>query len=224
MSLLTINDLAVKIEDKMILQDINFDLERGEALALLGHNGAGKSTLMHVITGLRDKHKGKVILNNHEQEDILNYKENFVYLPEEPLLLTELTVMQHFQLYGKSYRISESDLMYKVNKYIKGFELEEKLNEYPGSLSKCMSQKVQTTCAFLPEFPLLLIDEPFMGLDVYAVDYFLEILAEKSAEGTTIIITTHQLERVSSIADTFIQLQNGKIIESGNVEEFLGIK
>src|SRR5690625_7325472 len=130
--------------------------------------------------------------------------------------------MLHFQLYGKSYRISESDLMYKVNKYIKGFELEEKLNEYPGSLSKGMRQKVQTICAFLPDVPLLLIDEPFMGLDVYAVDYFLEILAEKSAEGTTIIITTHQLERVSSIADTFIQLQNGKIIESRSEERRVG--
>ena len=224
MPLLTINDLTVKIEDKMILQDINFDLERGEALALLGHNGAGKSTLMHVITGLRDKHKGKVILNNHEQEDILNYKENFVYLPEEPLLLTELTVMQHFQLYGKSYQIAEDELMAKVKKYTEGFELVEKLNEYPGALSKGMRQKVQTICAFLPDVPLLLIDEPFMGLDVYAVDYFLEILEEKANEGTSIIITTHQLERVGTIADTYIQLQNGKIIERGNVEEFLGIK
>src|SRR5699024_12133294 len=134
MSLLTINDLAVKIEDKMILQDINFDLERGEALALLGHNGAGKSTIMHVITRLRDKHKGKVIINNHEQEDILYYKENFVYLPEEPLLLTELTVMQHFQLYGKSYQIAEDELMAKVKKYTEGFELVEKLNKYTCAL------------------------------------------------------------------------------------------
>src|SRR5690625_4240356 len=105
--------------------------------------------------------------------------------------------MQHNQLYSKSYRISESDLMYKVNKYIKGFELEEKLNEYSGSLSKGMRQKVQTICAFLPDVPLLLIDEPFMGLAVYAVDYFLVMLGVKLAEGTTIIITTHQLERVS---------------------------
>jgi len=224
MPLLNINKLSVKIENKFILSEIDFVVPKGETLALLGHNGAGKSTLIQTITGIRDKHTGTITLNEYNQEDILNYKENFVYLPEEPLLLTELTVMQHFQLYGKSYRISESDLMYKVNKYIKGFELEEKLNEYPGSLSKGMRQKVQTICAFLPDVPLLLIDEPFMGLDVYAVDYFLEILAEKSAEGTTIIITTHQLERVSSIADTFIQLQNGKIIESGNVEEFLGIK
>lgn len=224
MPLLTINDLAVKIEDRMILQDINFELERGEALALLGHNGAGKSTLMHVITGLRDKYKGKVTLNNYDQNDILNYKENFVYLPEEPLLLTELTVMQHFQLYGKSYQIPEDELMTKVKEYTEGFELIEKLNEYPGALSKGMRQKVQTICTFLPDVPLLLIDEPFMGLDVYAVDYFLEILEKKANEGTSIIITTHQLERVGAIADRYIQLQNGEIIEQGNVEEFLGIK
>ncbi len=224
MSLLNVSNLSVKIETKLILEDINFNVEKGEALALLGHNGAGKSTLMQAITGLRDKHTGTITLNDYDQEDILNYKENFVYLPEEPLLLTELTVMQHFQLYGKSYQIPETELMTKVKKYTEGFELVEKLDEYPGALSKGMRQKVQTICAFLPHVPLLLIDEPFMGLDVYSVDYFLEILAEKVSEGTSIIITTHQLERVSEIADKYIQLQNGKIIEQGSVEEFLGIK
>src|SRR5699024_2882542 len=141
MRLLNIHKLSVKIENKFILNEIDHVDTTLVTLVRLGHNGSGKLTLIQTTTGVRDKHTGTITINEYNQEDILNYKENFVYLPEEPLLLTELTVMQHFQLYGKSYRISESDLMYKVNKYIKGFELEEKLNEYPGSLSKGMRQK-----------------------------------------------------------------------------------
>src|SRR5699024_12884977 len=118
MILLNINKLSVKIENKFILSEIDFVVPKGETLALLGHKGAGKSTLIQTITGIRDKHTGTITLNEYNQEDILNHKENFVYLPEEPLLLTELTVMQHFHLYVKSYRISQSDLMYTISRYI----------------------------------------------------------------------------------------------------------
>src|SRR5690625_6153650 len=85
MPLLNINKLSVKIENKFILSEIDFVVPKGETLALLGHNGAGKSTLIQTITGIRDKHTGTITLNEYNQEDILNYKENFVYLPEEPL-------------------------------------------------------------------------------------------------------------------------------------------
>src|SRR5690625_6448478 len=84
MPLLNINKLSVKIENKFILSEIDFVVPKGETLALLGHNGAGKSTLIQTITGIRDKHTGTITLNEYNQEDILNYKENFVYLPEEP--------------------------------------------------------------------------------------------------------------------------------------------
>src|SRR5690625_6061824 len=161
MPLLNINKLSVKIENKFILSEIDFVVPKGETLSLLGHNGAGKSTLIQTITGIRDKHTGTITLNEYNQEDILNYKENFVYLPEEPLLLPELTVMQHFQLYGKSYHIAENRLLSLVDSYVSGFELQDKLHEYPESLSKGMRQKVQIICTFLPEVPLLLIDEPF---------------------------------------------------------------
>src|SRR5699024_517355 len=124
-------------------------------------NGAGKSTLMKTIIGMIDKSDGKIsILETYDQDkSLLSFKKHIAYLPEEPLLLTELTVMQHFQLYGMSYDIEESVLNEQIDRYVKGFDLTTKLQEYPESLSKGMRQKAQAICALLPRVPVLLIDE-----------------------------------------------------------------
>src|SRR5699024_5440091 len=153
-------------------------------------------------------------------DSYIPYKEQISYLPGEPLLLTELTAMQHFQLYGLSYHLSEGELKKRLDRYVKGFELEDKLNVYPESLSKGMRQKVQAICAFLPDVPLLLIDEPFMGLDIYAIDFMEQLIKEKIAQGASVLLTTHQLDRVKHIANHFIMLQQGQLIKKGLIEEF----
>ncbi|WP_026908587.1 ABC transporter ATP-binding protein [Paucisalibacillus globulus] len=224
--LLEVSNLNVAINDTKLLNNISFTLDKGSVIALVGHNGAGKSTLMKTIMGIQDKTNGEITIDGEFNLDtsFLDYKKNIAFIPEEPLLMSELTAMQHFQLYGKSYQMEEMELKKRIGKYVEGFELQGKLNEYPESLSKGMRQKVQTICAMLPDVPLLLIDEPFMGLDIYAVDYFEEILKEKIASGTSILLTTHQLKRVKNIADQFIMLQEGKILHKGQISEFETIK
>ena len=224
--LLEVNNLDVAIKEIKLLNNITFTLDKGSVIALVGHNGAGKSTLMKTIMGIQEKTNGEIIIEGKFNQDIsfLDYKKKIAFIPEEPLLMSELTAMQHFQLYGKSYRMEEKELKKRIDRYVEGFELQGKLNEYPESLSKGMRQKVQTICAMLPDVPLLLIDEPFMGLDIYAVDYFEEILKEKIASGTSILLTTHQLKRVKNIADQFIMLQEGKILHKGQISEFETIK
>src|SRR5699024_12356390 len=93
------------------------------------------------------------------------------YLPEVALLLTELTMRQHFKLYGKSYQIAEKRLYERLERLVEGFEMQAQLHDYPESLSKSMRQKAQMICALLPDVPILLIDEPFMGLDVHAMHF-----------------------------------------------------
>src|SRR5690625_6851730 len=118
---------------------------------------------MKTIIGKIDKTAGKVVIEETYDQDeaFLSFKQLIPYLPEEPLLLTELTVIQHFQLYGMTYGMTKDDLEERIDRYVTGFELTDKLNEYPESLSKGMRQKVQTICALLPDVPLLLIDELF---------------------------------------------------------------
>lgn len=222
MKILEVNKVTTAIQDKKLISDISFSLDAGSILALVGHNGAGKSTLIKTILGITEKTAGNIIVHEtyDQDENFLDFKQNISYLPEEPLLLTELTVKQHFQLYGISYRLSKRELEERTDRHVHGFELTDKLDEYPESLSKGMRQKVQTICALLPDTPLLLIDEPFMGLDVYAIEYLENIIVEKAQKGTAILLTTHQLERVKSIADQFMLLQQGEMLRNGPIADF----
>ncbi len=226
MKILTVDQVTTAIRDKKLIDNISFSLEPGSIMALVGHNGAGKSTLIKTILSIMDKTSGKITIQEKydQDDDFLTFKQMIAYLPEEPLLMTELTVMQHFQLYGISYGLAENVLNERVNRYIDGFELTDKLNEYPESLSKGMRQKVQTICAFLPDTPVLLIDEPFMGLDVYAIDYLKKLIIEKALTGTSILLTTHQLDVVKDMAEHFIMLQHGKVLSMGPIQEFDTIK
>lgn len=219
---LDVQEVSTSIGEEELIRDISFQVPAGTIMALVGHNGAGKSTLIKTIMGIHEKAKGKIIIQNSidQDEDFLAFKKLISYLPEEPLLLTELTVTQHFQLYGMSYGLTEEDLHSKVNQFVEGFDLTDKVNEYPDSLSKGMRQKVQTICALLPNTPVLLIDEPFMGLDIYAIDFLIDLIQEKSREGTSILLTTHQLDRVKKIAHTFMMLQHGELINKGDIEQF----
>ncbi|WP_010098125.1 ABC transporter ATP-binding protein [Ornithinibacillus scapharcae] len=226
MKILDVKNLEVDVKTTKLLDEVSFTLNAGKVTALVGHNGAGKSTLMKTIMGIQEKTAGEIIIQQSfdQDNDFLEYKRRIAFIPEEPMLMSELTAMQHFQLYGKSYQVEESELINRIERYVEGFELQGKLNEFPESLSKGMRQKVQTICAMIPDVPLLLIDEPFMGLDIYAVDYFEEMMKEKIERGTSILLTTHQLERVKGIADQFIMLQDGKLLHHGAISDFDTIK
>jgi len=219
---LQVEHVNVSIHAKTILHDISFRLKRGEVLALVGHNGAGKSTLMKTIMHVTEKQAGKITIEDTYDQDthLLAFKKRITYLPEEPLLLSELTVMQHFELYALSYDMDEDEFQLKLDQYVTGFGLRTKLDAYPEELSKGMRQKVQTICAFLPDVPVMLIDEPFMGLDIYAMEFLLMLLEEKVKQGLSVVLTTHQLEQVKNVAHTFMLLEDGKVKNTGDIADF----
>lgn len=217
-----VEDVTTILDRKKIIEQISFTVDKGEVLALVGHNGAGKSTLLKTIMTMLEKESGHIsILEKYDQdEQLLSFKKRIAYLPEEPMLLPELTVMQHFQLYAMSYDIPERQFRQTLDRYIKGFDLVEATDVYPDELSKGMRQKAQAICALLPEVPVLLIDEPFMGLDIYAKQYIIQLMKEKVAAGTSLVLTTHQLELLEDFADSYVTLQAGKITEYGAIAEF----
>lgn len=219
---LIVDHVTTELGKKILINDISFEIKRGEVLALVGHNGAGKSTLMKTIMKMLDKKSGQIMIQEQYDQDehLLMFKKHISYLPEEPLLLTELTVMQHFQMYAMSYDIKKDVFEKKVKKLVDGFDLNTKLDAYPEELSKGMRQKVQAICALLPEVPVLLIDEPFMGLDIYAVDYLKELIEEKIEAGASLLLTSHQLNQVKELADRFILLRDGEVEREGPIEQF----
>lgn len=219
--MLEVKNVTVEIGRETILNHVDFAVPPKQIVGLIGHNGAGKSTIMKTIMGWQNKKDGHILLNEADQDQsFIAFKEQIAYIPEEPFLLSELTTMQHFQLYGQSYQIEEAILKERAHSLAEQFEISDKLNEYPESLSKGMRQKVQTICALLPDVPLLLIDEPFMGLDVHATKDLEQILLDKVAAGTSILLTSHQLDRMEELADSYIMLHKGEIAEQGKIEEF----
>lgn len=217
-----VENVSTILNEQKLLQEISFTLRQGEVLALVGHNGAGKSTLLKTIMTTLQKSSGTIsILEKYCQDkDIIEFKKRLSFLPEEPMLLPELTVMQHFQLYALSYEIPEEKFQRSLANLITGFDLTGVTDYYPDELSKGMRQKVQAISSLLPDVPILLIDEPFMGLDIYAKEYMIELLKQKGKTGTSIILTTHQLELLEDLAHTYITLQAGKIIETGRIAQF----
>lgn len=217
-----VDNVTTVLDNEKIIDQLSFTVGQGEVLALVGHNGAGKSTLLKTIMTMLEKDSGHIsIMDKYDQDEhLLQFKQHIAYLPEEPMLLPELTVMQHFQLYAMSYHIPERLFQETLDSYVKGFDLVEALDVYPDELSKGMRQKVQAICTFLPDVPVLLIDEPFMGLDVYAKQYIIQLMREKVAGGTSVVLTTHQLELLEDLAHTYVTLQAGKIIEQGTIAQF----
>src|SRR5690625_6720881 len=122
---LQVEGVTTKINRNVLLDDISFSLKSGEVLALVGHNRARKSTLMKTLMHQMEKDAGKIIMKEEFDQDtqLLAFKRRITYLPEEPLLLTELTVMQHFQLYALSYELAEAEFEAKLACYVEGFGL-----------------------------------------------------------------------------------------------------
>ncbi len=225
MAMLEVDNVQVKIGEKILLNHLSLTVEKGSVIALVGHNGAGKSTFIRTVMGMMDMSEGSISVGTYDRETaFLDYKRHIAYLPEEPMLLSELTVMQHFQLYGLTYDIAEEILHERIQTYVEGFELEGQLEKFPEELSKGMRQKVQTICAFLPDVPLILIDEPFMGLDIYAIDYVEQCMKQKIAAGVSMVISSHQLERVRDLADQYVLLQQGEVVHQAPIDEFETIK
>lgn len=222
MNALKLKDVSTNIGEEQILKDISFTLKKEQVLALTGHNGSGKSTLLKTILRTLEKRKGTIqVIDKYDQDEtLIQFKQEIAYLPEEPMLMSELTILQHFQLYGMSYHIPHAVWKKRVVSYLEQFELTDKANDYPTALSKGMRQKAQAICALLPDTPVLLVDEPFVGLDVYAIDFLVNELRRKKREGTGIILSTHQLDKLQDIADDFLMLHQGEVVETGTIEEF----
>ena len=223
--LLEIRDLNVEINQEKIINNLNFKLESGEICALVGHNGAGKTVTMKTVMGIQKKNSGIITLNNYcIDSDYYNYKSQFSYIPEEPLLFMELTVFEHFQLYGKSYNVPPELFEKRVEYYVNGLELNGKLNNYLDDLSKGMRQKVNIICSLITDAPLLIVDEPFIGLDENASLFLENQLIDKARKGTSILLTSHVIERIKKFCNSFIMLKNGQIIQQGKINNLEGIE
>lgn len=198
------------------VDDISFEIERGSIFGLLGPNGAGKTTLLRMITGIFYPDSGSILFDGkpfHPQEDILQIG----YMPEERGLYKKMKVGEQALYLAQLKGLSRSDAMSKIRYWFKKLEMEGWWNKKVEDLSKGMSQKVQFVTTILHEPKLIILDEPFSGLDPLNANLIKEEIVGLAKNGSTIIFSTHRMEQVEEICDHIVLVNEGKKILDGTV-------
>ncbi|WP_291777313.1 ABC transporter ATP-binding protein [Cecembia sp.] len=207
--MLIVEGLVKKYGKQSAVDNIDFSLEGGEVVGLLGPNGAGKSTTMKCIVGLLRKTSGNINIGGHDHLSVAA-KKLFSYIPETPHVYDLLTVKEHLQFIAQAYSVS--DWQSKAEQWMTTYELLDKKDKLGRDLSKGMRQKVSICCALLPDPDLLFFDEPMIGLDPKAIKNTKRIFNELKEKGKTILVSTHLIDSVETIADRIMIMKDGRII------------
>lgn len=217
-TILEIKDLWKKYGQDWVLKNVHLTVNKGEILGIIGENGAGKSTLIQHILGLVKPTKGEILIHNVSiAKDELAAKRSLSYIPELPLLYKDLTVWEHLKFVAMAFQLEEKEFLNKGKTLLTKFGLWDKRNMIPTNFSKGMRQKVAVCCALIHDADILLVDEPFIGLDVRAVRDLRTIIADLHKEGKTIIIATHLLDSAEKMCEKFVILQKGEILAKGSL-------
>lgn len=203
-----------------VLKNVSFTVNDGELVGLIGLNGAGKSTTINEIIGLLTPYEGKVTIDGISlSEELFLYRQKIGYIPETPNLYEELTLREHIETVAMAYDISIEDIMERANPLLKLFRLSDRLEWFPTQFSKGMKQKVMIICALIVHPSLLIVDEPFLGLDPVAINDFISLLEAEKAKGTSILMSTHVLDSAEKMCDKFVILHQGQVRAQGTLEE-----
>ena len=203
-----------------VLKGISFQVKPGELVGLIGLNGAGKSTTINHVIGLLRPFSGEITLNGiNIQQDPVDYKKQIAYVPETPILYDELTLREHIELTIKAYSLNTEEAWIRARKLLKTFRLDNKFDWFPANFSKGMKQKVMICCALMTNAKLLIVDEPFYGLDPLAVHDLLELIEERKKAGTAVLMSTHVLDTAQRYCDRFVLLATGKVRARGRLDE-----
>ena len=203
-----------------VLKDVSFQVADGELVGLIGLNGAGKSTTIKEIIGLLTPYEGQILIDGQTiQGQAEAYRNKIGFIPETPSLYEELTLKEHLEVVALAYDLDWDAAFERADKLLKLFRLEEKLEWFPVHFSKGMKQKVMIICAFMVQPSLLIVDEPFLGLDPVAIQDLIDLLEEEKKRGTSILMSTHVLDSAEKMCDRFVILHQGQVLADGNLDQ-----
>ena len=211
MPLLTVHIEQAGYEaDEMKLSEIDFSIEKGALVGLIGANGAGKSTTIKSILGLMPYMEGEI---GKEEEITISY------LPERPVFYDELTLQEHIDFIADVEQLSGRQMEKQVKPLLKLFKMDEHVHQLPHTYSKGMQQKAMIILAFMTKPDILIIDEPFIGLDPIATRSLLELIKKEREKGTGILMSTHVLDTAEKVCDSFVLIDAGKQLAIGTLEQ-----
>lgn len=223
--MIEIKNVTKKYGNNKALDNVSFNVNEGEIFAFIGHNGAGKTTLIKAITGIHDFDEGDILINGKSiKEDTIECKKDMAFVPDNPELYENMTAINFINFICDMYEVSMDDRKKNIDKYAKMFEMEDKLGDTIKSFSHGMKQKIAIIAALSHNPKILIMDEPFVGLDPKAVFDIKEVMHEMVKEGKTIFFSTHILDVAEKLCSRVAIIKNGKLVKVGSMKEIKGDK
>ena len=216
MNIITIDNVCKNYKSKKALDNISLSIKQGELFGLLGVNGAGKTTLIKILCGLTKKTSGAITINNFNLDKELDkIKEIIDISPQETSVANNLTVKENLEFFANIYNNNNTKT---INEIVDIFNLNEVLNQRAKTLSGGYKRRLSIAIALISKPKILFLDEPTLGLDVFARRELWNII-KKLQKNITIILTSHYLEEIENLCDRVAILSNGKLLKTGTIEE-----
>ena len=215
--MLKVDKVSKYYGDFLAVDNLSFTVKPGEIFGLLGENGAGKTTTFRMIMGLLDASSGSITLDGKKID--YDITDQIGFLTEERSLLTKMTVLEQVLFYGTLKGMNKKDIINRLDKLLEKFGITEYKNKKIKELSKGNQQKIQFITAIINEPRLLILDEPFSGLDPFNVELFKQEIIDMSKKGSMIIFSSHRMEHVELFCKKLVILMNGRSVISGYLKD-----
>lgn len=216
-TMLSIRNLSKSYKGgKFAVNQLSLEVEKGDIYGFIGHNGAGKTTTLRAIAGVLDFEEGDILINGISiKEDPVACKKVTAYIPDNPDIYEHLTGIKYLNFIADIYSVTRSVRDERIKKYADTFEITSNLGDYISTYSHGMKQKLVIISALIHSPKLLILDEPFVGLDPKAAHTLKEIMKQMCAEGSSIFFSTHVLEVAEKLCNKIAIIKSGNLIASG---------
>ena len=223
--MIEIKNVTKKYGEKIALNDVSFTVDDGEIFAFIGHNGAGKTTLIKAIVGIHEFDAGEILINGKSiRNNPIDCKKDMAFVPDNPELYENMKAIDFINFICDMYEVSQEIREKNIHKYAELFEIENNLNDPINSFSHGMKQKIALISALAHDPKILIMDEPFVGLDPKAVFDVKKVMNEMIQEGKIIFFSTHILDVAEKLCSKVAIIKNGKLIKTGSMKEIKGDK
>ena len=221
--MLNIQHLTKKYGDKKAVDDLSLHIAPGEIYGFIGHNGAGKTTTLKSVVGIQQFDEGEITIGGKSiKDDPLACKKQLAYIPDNPDLYDFMTGIKYLNFIADAFGVDAAQRQERIRKYADLFELTDDLAQPIAVYSHGMKQKLAIISAWIHQPKLIIMDEPFVGLDPKAAHILKGMMREICDEGGAIFFSTHVLEVAEKLCDKVAIIKGGKLIRSGTMEEVKG--
>jgi ABC-2 type transport system ATP-binding protein len=217
--MLEISELYQRFGERIAVDKLSFTVDKGEIVGLVGRNGAGKTTTMRAVMGIYRPLGGSITWSGHPVA--LSDRLRFGYMPEERGLYPQMRVLDQIAYFARLHGVELPAARSEAQRWLTRLGLEGREQDRVVALSHGNQQRVQLAVALVYQPELLVLDEPFAGLDPSAVDSLSEVLRAETARGTAVLFSSHQLDLVERLCDRIVILEQGKVVASGTLDELL---